>query len=345
MEVSIMRIAKTLSLAIIFSVAVLISAAIPSAAAEVPTDKYSYTLSGKVGTQSETIEFEGKDGAQKFEVVLVPANAEVKFTPKEKMSASIRAYDPDGYYSGNLMWTIDGSEEAVTEIEANKTATAVLGSSFWGTPNPYYVFSFGAAGNTTEIIYKISNGAVAPTPEPTPVPTPEPTVAPTPKPTPAPTPEPTAVPTPKPTPVPTPEPTAVPTPKPTPKPVADSASQGSVTYKVQQGDTLGTIALNNYGSYKYHTKVYDANKELFKKNKNRLVVGMTLVLPEDGLLPPLKTENAKTVYTVKAGDTLSKISAKYYGDASKYTKIYEANKDRIKNPNIIFEGQKIVITK
>jgi nucleoid-associated protein YgaU len=34
-------------------------------------------------------------------------------------------------------------------------------------------------------------------------------------------------------------------------------------------------------------------------------------------------------YTVKAGDTLSKIAKKYYGDESLYTKIYEANKDQI----------------
>jgi nucleoid-associated protein YgaU len=34
-------------------------------------------------------------------------------------------------------------------------------------------------------------------------------------------------------------------------------------------------------------------------------------------------------YTVKAGDTLSKIAKKYYGDESLYLKIYEANKDQI----------------
>ena len=47
---------------------------------------------------------------------------------------------------------------------------------------------------------------------------------------------------------------------------------------------------------------------------------------------------AKT-YTVGPNDTLWKIAQKVYGDGSKYTKIYEANKDIIKNPNIIRQGQ------
>ncbi|EPR10482.1 LysM peptidoglycan-binding domain-containing protein [Ruminiclostridium papyrosolvens] len=331
-----MRITKNISLAMIVSSALLVFSTIPSLASEVPTDKYTYTLSGQVGTQSETIEFENSDGAQAYNVILVQGGTEIKFTPKEKMSAAVRAYDPDGGYSGNLMWTIDGSEEAVTEIEANKTATATLVKNFWGLPNPYYVLSFGTGNDTTKIVYKISEGTATPTPTPKPTPSPS---TPTPKPTPS-----TSTTTPKPAPS-----TSTTTPKPvpststtTPKPVP---STSNATYKVQQGDTLATIALNNYGSYKYHTKIYNANKALFKKNNNRVVVGMTLVLPKDGLLPALKIGSRDKVYTVKAGDTLGKISAKFYGDSSKYKKIYEANKDRIKNPNMIYEGQKIVITK
>lgn len=178
-----MRITKTISLALIISVAASLFTAIPAAAAEVPTDKYSYTLSGEVGTQPKTIAFENNNGAQASKIVLVQANAEVKFIPKEKMSASIKAYDPDGYYSGNLMWTIDGSEKAVSEIEANKTATATLAGNYMGLSNPYYVFSFGNGSNTTEIVYKVSDGTAVPTPEPAPAPTPTPT------PTPAPVPE------------------------------------------------------------------------------------------------------------------------------------------------------------
>ena len=49
------------------------------------------------------------------------------------------------------------------------------------------------------------------------------------------------------------------------------------------------------------------------------------------------------VYEVVAGDTLSKISKKFYGDANKYMKIFEANKDQLKDPDKINVGQKLKI--
>ena len=44
-------------------------------------------------------------------------------------------------------------------------------------------------------------------------------------------------------------------------------------------------------------------------------------------------------YTVQAGDSLSKIAQRRYGEASKWKAIYEANKDQIKNPDLIHPGQ------
>ena len=49
------------------------------------------------------------------------------------------------------------------------------------------------------------------------------------------------------------------------------------------------------------------------------------------------------VYEVVGGDSLSKIAKKFYGDASKYMKIFEANKDQLKDPNKIAVGQKLRI--
>jgi nucleoid-associated protein YgaU len=48
-------------------------------------------------------------------------------------------------------------------------------------------------------------------------------------------------------------------------------------------------------------------------------------------------------YVVQAGDTLSKIAQKYYGDPGLYTKIFQANRDILKDPNKIFPGQKLKI--
>jgi NitT/TauT family transport system substrate-binding protein len=48
-------------------------------------------------------------------------------------------------------------------------------------------------------------------------------------------------------------------------------------------------------------------------------------------------------YIIKQGDTLSKLAERFYESVSKWEKIYEANRDTVKNPNYIFIGQKIVI--
>jgi nucleoid-associated protein YgaU len=44
-------------------------------------------------------------------------------------------------------------------------------------------------------------------------------------------------------------------------------------------------------------------------------------------------------YTVKKGDSLSKIAKEYYGDVMKYTEIFEANKPMLEDPNLIYPGQ------
>ena len=44
-------------------------------------------------------------------------------------------------------------------------------------------------------------------------------------------------------------------------------------------------------------------------------------------------------YTVKSGDNLSKISKEFYGDASHYNKIFEANRPLLKNADDIYPGQ------
>ncbi len=48
-------------------------------------------------------------------------------------------------------------------------------------------------------------------------------------------------------------------------------------------------------------------------------------------------------YEIKKGDNLWKIAEHFYGNGSKYTQIFEANKEVIKDPDLIFPGQKIRI--
>lgn len=48
---------------------------------------------------------------------------------------------------------------------------------------------------------------------------------------------------------------------------------------------------------------------------------------------------ASKTYTVQSGDTLSKIAKEFYGNASKYQQIFEANKPMLKDPDKIYPGQ------
>ena len=48
-------------------------------------------------------------------------------------------------------------------------------------------------------------------------------------------------------------------------------------------------------------------------------------------------------YTVKPGDSLSKIAKEYYGSTNDYMKIFEANRDKLKDPNVIQPGQELKI--
>ena len=53
--------------------------------------------------------------------------------------------------------------------------------------------------------------------------------------------------------------------------------------------------------------------------------------------------STEQTYTVASGDTLSKIAKKFYGNANAWNTIFQANKDQIKNPDMIHPGQVLKI--
>jgi nucleoid-associated protein YgaU len=59
----------------------------------------------------------------------------------------------------------------------------------------------------------------------------------------------------------------------------------------------------------------------------------------DDQLQTAQPEPEATFYTVKSGDTLSKIAREHYGNANQYPKIFEANKPLLKDPDEIYPGQ------
>ena len=76
------------------------------------------------------------------------------------------------------------------------------------------------------------------------------------------------------------------------------------------------------------------------------VEGITNVEDKRTLKEALKIEIPdiqKTMYTVKSGDTLSKIAKEVYGNANEYPKIFEANKPMLSDPDKIYPGQVLYI--
>ena len=71
------------------------------------------------------------------------------------------------------------------------------------------------------------------------------------------------------------------------------------------------------------------------------VKGITEVR-SDAVNAPAPTEKIE-YYEIVSGDTLSAVAKKYYGNSSAYMRIFEANREVIKNPDKIYVGQKIRI--
>lgn len=100
----------------------------------------------------------------------------------------------------------------------------------------------------------------------------------------------------------------------------------------EEGDKYITFELVEYREFK-------KEKQVVQEVKNELTTVLTV---KD---KPKEETNPKSTgsYTIVSGDTLWAVAKKYYGDGSKWPKIYEANKDKIKNPNLIYPKQKITI--
>ena len=90
------------------------------------------------------------------------------------------------------------------------------------------------------------------------------------------------------------------------------------------GDIYYTLALKEYKKIKTKTVTSNVATETTRETK----------APE--------SSSGKT-YTVKSGDSLWSIAKRFYGNGAQYPKIYEANKDKIKNPNLIYAGQVLTI--
>jgi 2',3'-cyclic-nucleotide 2'-phosphodiesterase (5'-nucleotidase family)/phage tail protein X len=126
-----------------------------------------------------------------------------------------------------------------------------------------------------------------------------------------------------------------------PIPVAGEA----LTYVAQADETLWSIAYNFYGSMQDNVinRIYAANAAVLAEANGAVTEGMVLTLPAQGLRDPITRTHDGELYLVRAGDTLSTIAYRFYGDASLASLILEANSARVRNINTIIAGQWLVI--
>src|SRR5690606_5682519 len=112
-----------------------------------------------------------------------------------------------------------------------------------------------------------------------------------------------------------------------PKASSSKTTAKTTTYTVKKGDTLWEIA------QKYKTTVNELVRLNKIKNPNLIHPGQKLKVPGEAPSKPKVTEK---YYTVKKGDTLWEIAKKYNTTVAKLVGL-----NKIKNPNLIYPGQKI----
>jgi nucleoid-associated protein YgaU len=110
----------------------------------------------------------------------------------------------------------------------------------------------------------------------------------------------------------------------------DLKMQGSADERDGKLHVHGTV-----GTQTEANKIWDAIKTI-PEWRNQVVADITATGGSAAAA-------AQTTYTVKSGDTLSKIAKELLGDAGAYTQIFNANKDQLSDPDKIKPGQVLKI--
>lgn len=101
-------------------------------------------------------------------------------------------------------------------------------------------------------------------------------------------------------------------------------------YTVISGDTLRIIAQKFYGNGDYWPEIYAENLSIINDPE--------LIFPgQQFVIPPYPSGYRRWV--VLSGDNLSALARRFYGNETKWRTIYDANKNIIKDPNLIYPKQ------
>ena len=90
-------------------------------------------------------------------------------------------------------------------------------------------------------------------------------------------------------------------------------------------------------------KVWDQIKLVDRNYQQDLMAEITYAAEVKAAAAVAAPQSSSQTYTVQPGDTLSKIAKQYYGDASQYPRIFEANRDKLSDANSIRPGQTLTI--
>ena len=114
--------------------------------------------------------------------------------------------------------------------------------------------------------------------------------------------------------------------------MADGAS-----YTVRSGDTLSRIAQRQLGDAGRWPEIFVLNRGILT-DPDKIVPGQVLVLPgATPMHPPPR------LYTVRSGDSLSRIAQEQLGDASRWPEIFDLNREVITDPDRISPDQVLVL--
>lgn len=127
------------------------------------------------------------------------------------------------------------------------------------------------------------------------------------------------------------------------------------TIKLKAGDTVKIKGIGKYLSGDYYvqdlTRQISSNGYTHSATLIKTDFGRSLKLSsinsakteEKKVSSPQQSSDAKRTHTVQKGECLWGIAKEFYGNGALYKKIYDANTDKIANPDLIYIGQVLVI--
>jgi LysM repeat protein len=117
---------------------------------------------------------------------------------------------------------------------------------------------------------------------------------------------------------------------------SDSTQIRFALYTVQPGDWLSHLAERFYGDRNRFNVIFAANRDVLA-NADVIYPGQQIRIPQ--------VDAEHVVYTVRPGDSLSKIAGEYYGDSTKFPEIWAANTERLQDADHLQPGQILRIPK